>query len=126
MPQQQRPIEIWSVFLYTFLPSNVLSTWNSYRNTIFDKNLSQLDLLGEKNVLFIKKNSWKFKTEGLEFANFLRSLEQYLFEQWQVGTISETKYISYVVTGNFYRLYTYNTAILKCQLKCINPQQLHS
>ena len=69
MPQQQRPIEIWSVFLYTFLPSNVLSTWNSYRNTIFDeKNVSQLDLLWEKFVLLIKKNSWEFKPEGLKVS----------------------------------------------------------
>ena len=36
------------------------------------------DLLREKNVLEIEKKLLKFKAEGREFANILRSLEQFI------------------------------------------------
>ena len=36
------------------------------------------DLLSEKNVLVIEKKILKFEAEGQEFANFLRSLEQFI------------------------------------------------
>ena len=36
------------------------------------------DLLWEKNVIVIEKNILKFEAEGWEFANILRSLEQFI------------------------------------------------
>ena len=36
------------------------------------------DILWEKNVLETEKNFLKFEAEGQEFANFLRSLEQFI------------------------------------------------
>ena len=36
------------------------------------------DLLWEKIVLVIKEKLWKFESNGREFANFLRLLEQFI------------------------------------------------
>ena len=48
-------------------------------------------LLWEKIVLVIEKKLLKFKAEGREFANFLRSLDQFI-EQWKVRPIFETEH----------------------------------
>ena len=58
-------------------PTNVFSPiLGMGGNGFFFKNCS--DQLSEKIVLVIEKNYGEFEAEGQEFANILRSLEQFL------------------------------------------------